>query len=97
VKVVCLRVKIGPQGTSEIELALAKPVGMPKKNFLLDVAAPSHGVCGASLSMARAGERATRVPAFNNLGDDSSPDVRKTPSPKMVGERCASPLPSTSS
>jgi hypothetical protein len=28
------------------------------KNFLLDVAAPSHGVCGASLSTARAGERA---------------------------------------
>jgi hypothetical protein len=32
------------------------------------------------------------VPAFNNLSDDSSPDIRKTPSPKRVGKKHASPL-----
>jgi hypothetical protein len=40
-KVVHPRVKTGPQGMSEIKLALAKPVGMPKKFCLLDVIAPS--------------------------------------------------------
>jgi hypothetical protein len=62
---------------------------------LLDVAAPSHGLHTAGLAMTHV-EHAARVLAFNILCDDSSPDVRKTPSPKKVGEKCASPLPSAS-
>jgi hypothetical protein len=34
---------------------------------------------------------AARVPTFNNLGDDSSPDVHKTPSPERMMEKPASP------
>jgi hypothetical protein len=37
------KVKHGPRGTSEIKLALAKPVGVSKKFYLLDVAALSPG------------------------------------------------------
>jgi hypothetical protein len=94
--VVRLRVKTGPQGTLEIELALAKPVGMSKKFCLLDVTAPSHGVRGVGLTVAHAGERVARVAAFNNLGDDSSPDARWTPSPKRAMEKNVAPLPSMS-
>jgi hypothetical protein len=97
VKVIRPMVKIGPHGTSEIELALAKPVGVSKKFCLLDVAAPSHGLRGASLTTTRSGECAARVAAFDNLGDDSSPDVRKTPSPKRAEEKHAAPPPSISS
>jgi hypothetical protein len=96
VKVICPRVKAGLQGTSEIELALAKPVGISKKFCLLDVAAPSHGLHGAGLSVAHAGERAARVASFDNLGDDLSPDVCQTPPPKKAGEKCAAPPPSIS-
>jgi hypothetical protein len=42
--------------------------------------------------MAYSGERTARVVAFDNLGDDSSPDVRKTPSPKRTGEKHLAPL-----
>jgi hypothetical protein len=91
VKVIRPRVKIGPQGMSEIELVLVKPVGVSKKFCLLDVAAPSSGLRGAGLTMTRAGERVARVVAFDNLGDDSLPDVRKTPSPMRAGEKRATP------
>jgi pyruvate/2-oxoglutarate dehydrogenase complex dihydrolipoamide acyltransferase (E2) component len=37
------KVKLGPRGTSEIKLALAKPVGVSKKFYLLDIAALSPG------------------------------------------------------
>jgi hypothetical protein len=81
----------GPRGTSAIELALAKPLGVSKKFCLLHVAASSQ---------ARAAGVATthtaRVPAFDNLGDDSSPDVREVPSPGATMEKPASPPPSTS-
>jgi hypothetical protein len=39
-------------------------------------------VHSAGLTTAHSGERAARVLDFDNLGDDSSPDIRKTPSPK---------------
>jgi hypothetical protein len=94
--VVCRKAKAGPQGTSEIELALAKLVGMSKKFCLLDVVAPSHGVHSAGLTVARAGESAARVAAFDNLGNDSSPDAHRSPSLKRVVEKCAAPLPSMS-
>jgi hypothetical protein len=48
------------------------------------------------LTTARASERTAQVLAFDNLDDDSSSDVRETPSPKKVGGKRASPPPSTS-
>jgi hypothetical protein len=85
-----------PQGTSEIELALVRLVGVSKMICLLDVAALSHGVHAMGLSMTHV-EHAARVLAFDNLGDDSLPDVCETISPKRVGGKRASPLPLTSS
>jgi hypothetical protein len=83
------KAKPRPQGTSEIELALVKSVGVSKKFHLLDVAVSSHGphIAGTTAT------HTARVLAFHNLGDDSSPDVRKTPSPKNTVEKHASPLP----
>jgi hypothetical protein len=46
-----------------------------KKFHLLDVAASSH-----AHAMGTAVTHTARVSAFNNLGDDSSPDVREAPS-----------------
>jgi hypothetical protein len=63
------------RGTSEIELALAKPIGVSKKFHLRD----NYSV--------------SRVRAFDYLGDDSSSDVRKTPSPERATEKCVSPPP----
>jgi hypothetical protein len=81
----------GLQGTSVIELALAKPLGVSKFFCLLDVAFSSQAHA-ASAAMTRA----ARVPAFNNLSDDSSPDVCEAPSPGMTMEKPASPPPSAS-
>jgi hypothetical protein len=82
----------GPQGTSEIELALAKPVGVSKKFRVLDVVCSSHRLHAVGVTLIRA----TRVPAFNNLGVDSFPDVCRTPSPAKMVEKRASPPPSVS-
>jgi hypothetical protein len=60
---------------------------------LLYVTAPSHGFCGVGFAMARAGESTARVAAFDNLGDDSSPDARQTPSPKIAVEKGVVSLP----
>jgi hypothetical protein len=89
VMIVKPRARTGPQGTSEIELAPVMPVRVSKKFCPLDVAASSHGL-HAGLTMTHV-ERTSRVPTFDNLSDDSSPDVRKTPSPRRVHEKCASP------
>jgi hypothetical protein len=75
---------------SEIQLALVNLVGVSKKNCLLDVPTSSHGVLDKGPTTAYGGERAARLVAFYNLGDDSSPDVRKTPSPKRTGEKTSS-------
>jgi hypothetical protein len=96
VKVVRPRANLGPQGMSEIQLALVKPVGVSKKNCLLDVLTSSHGVHDKGPTAAYGGERTARLVAFYNLGDDSSPDVRKTPSPKRTGEKHPTPPPSLS-
>jgi hypothetical protein len=85
------KAKPGPRGTSEIELALAKPVGVSKKFYLLNVAASSHAHDVGAIETYTA-----RVLTFNNLSDDSSPDVCKTPSPKRMIEKHVSPLPSVS-
>jgi hypothetical protein len=67
------KAKPGLSGTSEIELALAKPVGVTKKFRLLDAADSSHAptppATGATTT------HAAQVPTLDNLSDDSSPDV----------------------
>jgi hypothetical protein len=95
VKIARPKAKPRPQSRFEIEWALVKLVGVSKKFCLLDVAAPSRRPLTGGATMTRI-ERAARVPAFENLGDDSSPNVCKTPSPKRIAERRASPLPSMS-
>jgi hypothetical protein len=65
---------------------------MSKKILLLDVAASSHGLRAVGVSASHA----ARVPHFDNLGDDLSPDVQKTPSPTKTVEKRASPPPSVS-
>jgi hypothetical protein len=94
VKIARSKAKPGPQGTSEIELVLARPVGVSNKFCLLNVVALSHRIYGTGHGMTH-GERVARAPAIENLGDDSSPDVHKTPSPKRVGGKRASPPPSS--
>jgi hypothetical protein len=91
-KIAQLKAKPGPRCTSEIELALAKPVGVSKKFHLLDLAASSH----KPRSVGAATTRIARVSAFDNLDDDSSSDVRKTPSPGKMIEKHVSPPPSVS-
>jgi hypothetical protein len=93
VKVVQPSAKPEPQGTSEIELTLAKPIGVSKFFCLLDIPASSHGPHHEGLTMTKVGECAAHVVAFDNLGNDSSSDVRGTLSPKRTGEKCLAPLP----
>jgi hypothetical protein len=82
------KAKLGLRGTSAIEFALVKPVGVSKKFHLLDVAASFHAhVTGAAMTCA------AQVPAFNNLGDDSSPDVHEAPSLGNTMEKPVSPPP----
>jgi hypothetical protein len=77
----------------KIELALAKPVGVSKTFHLLDVVASSHRLH----TMGTTVTSATRVPAFDNLSDDSLPYLHKTPSLKKMVEKHASLPPSVSS
>jgi hypothetical protein len=56
-----------------------------KKFRLLDVAISSH-----------AHAHIAQVPAFDNLDDDSTLDVHKTPSPERMTEKRVSPQPSAS-
>jgi hypothetical protein len=81
VKMVRPRVKLRLQGTSEIELALVKPVGVSKKICLLDAPSSSHDPHDRGLTATKAGKCTARVVAFDNLGDDSSPDVHGAPLP----------------
>jgi hypothetical protein len=83
------KARLGPRGTSTIELALAKPLGVSKKFHLLDVAALSQVRATGVVTTHTA-----QVPAFNNLNDDSSPDVREAPSPGATMEKVASQPPS---
>jgi hypothetical protein len=86
------KAKPGPRGTSEIELTLVKHVGVSKKFHLLDVAALSYGFHAMGVAVTHI----ARVPTFDNLGDDSSPDVHGTPAPKRTEEKHAfSPSPAS--
>jgi hypothetical protein len=86
------KAKPRPSCTSEIELALAKPIGVSKKFCLLDAAGPSHGPHMTGVVRTHAAQ----VPAFDNLGDDSLLDVRRTPLLVWMIERLASLPPSVS-
>jgi hypothetical protein len=57
-------------------LALVKSVGVSIFFCLLDVAAPSHGLRNAGLTIAHVGECVARVVAFDNLDNDSSSPLR---------------------
>jgi hypothetical protein len=81
VKMVRPKAKLRPQGTSKIELSLTKPIGVSKFFCLLDAPSSSHGPHDEALAMTKVGECAARVVAFDNLGDDSSPNVHETPLP----------------
>jgi hypothetical protein len=64
---------------------------VPKRFCLLDVAASSHTrVVGTTMTCT------ARVLAFDNLGDESSPDVREAPSPANTMVKLMFPLPSVS-
>jgi hypothetical protein len=86
-----LKARPGPPGMSVMELALAKPIGLSKKFLLLDIAASSHAHTAVA-----AMTHIARSPAFDNLGDDSSSDVREAPSLERAMEKPISPPPSMS-
>jgi hypothetical protein len=77
IKIARPKAKYGPQGASEIELDLTNSIGV------------SYGLHAGGLAVTHI-ERTARVPAFHNLSNDSSPDVRKTPLPKKTEKKCAS-------
>jgi hypothetical protein len=62
-----------------------------KKFCLLDVPALSHAHAAGTIATHTA-----RVPAFDNLSHDSSPDVHKIPSPERMIEKRISLPPSMS-
>jgi hypothetical protein len=92
-KIARTKAKPAPRGMLEIELALMKPIRVSKIFCLLDTAGSSHGPHAAAITATHT----AHVPAFNNLSDDSSPDVCWTPSHVRTIERRASPPPSVSS
>jgi hypothetical protein len=90
VKVIWSRIKLAVQDTSKIELVLVKPVGVSKFFCLLDAPSSSHGRRGRGATAAKADKQAAHVVAFDNLGDDSSPDVREAALPQE-NEECLPP------
>jgi hypothetical protein len=60
---------------------------------LLDASSSSHGPCSGCPTATKASEHTARVLAFNNLGDDSSPDVHETPLPQESKEERLPPPP----
>jgi hypothetical protein len=86
-KVIQPKAKLGPKGTSEIELAQAKPIEVSKKFCLLDVPSSSHGPRDQGrVAIKVGGECASRVVTFDNLGDDSSLDIHEASSPRETEE-----------
>jgi hypothetical protein len=79
VKMVRPKAKIGTQGLSGIELALAKPDGILKQFCLLDAPSSSHSPRNGGRTVTKVSEHTAHMVAFDNLGDDSSPDVHETP------------------
>jgi hypothetical protein len=94
VKVIPMKAKPGPKGTSEIELILAKLVGVSKKFCLSDVPGSSQSRRDESHRVVETiVERTPCVISFDNLDDDSSLDIREASLPKRVATVHPSPLP----
>jgi hypothetical protein len=83
-KLVQPKAKLGLQGTSEIELVFVKLIGVSKKLCLLDLPGSSHGPRDKDHVVTKVDERAACVMAFDNLGDDSSLDIRGSPSLRVT-------------
>jgi hypothetical protein len=58
---------------------------------LLDVSSSSHCRHAGGAAVAKADERAARVVAFDNIGDDSSLDVHEAALPQESEERLPPP------
>jgi hypothetical protein len=79
IMMICLKAKSGSRDTSEIELILAKPIRVSKIFCLSDVPDSSQNQHDESHCLVQMiGERAPHVITFDNLNDDSSPDVHGT-------------------
>jgi hypothetical protein len=75
VKVIWPKPKSGPRGMSEIELALAKPIGVSKKFCFPDMPSSSQGRHDESGPVVQAASKLeAHVISFAKLGD-SSPDT----------------------
>jgi hypothetical protein len=95
VKVIHSKAKLGPKGTSEIELIVAKPIGVSKKFCLSDVPGSSPSRCDEShRAVQTVAEQAPRIIYFDNLGDDSSPDLCEALPSKRVADVPLPPPPS---
>jgi hypothetical protein len=79
VKVIRLKAKPGPTGMSEIELVLAKPVGVFKKFYFSDIPSSSKNLrVEGHRAVQVVSERASHVISFDNL-DDSCQMPAKPP------------------
>jgi hypothetical protein len=85
-KVVRPKAKPGLRGMLEIEL-------VSKKFYLLDLPGSSHGPHDEDRVVNKVHECTARVMAFDNLGNDSSPDIQRAPSPRVT-EKVPPPPPS---
>jgi hypothetical protein len=61
-----------------------KPIGVPKKFCMLDWTGSSHGPRDEDCVITAVDECATHGMAFDNLGDESSPDIRGALSPRVT-------------
>jgi hypothetical protein len=77
IKVIHPKAKPRPKGTFEIELILVKPIRVSKTFCFSDVLDSFKSQCDEGQRMVEnVVEQAPRVITFDNLGDDSSPDIR---------------------
>jgi hypothetical protein len=84
--------KAGANRATPSKMVSPPPVGVSKMFHLLDVAASSYGFHAVGVTVTHI----ARVPAFNNLSDDTSPNDHGTPPPKRTKEKHAFLLPPVS-
>jgi hypothetical protein len=81
-----------PRGTSEIKLALAKPIGVSKKFCFSDMPTSPQGQHdGGGPAAQVVGERASRVISFASLCD-SSPNTREASPPRKTTDALVHPI-----
>jgi hypothetical protein len=86
------KAKLGPKGMSEIELILAKLIRVSKIFCFSDVLGSSQSQCDeGQCKIETIVERSPRVITFDNLGDDSSPDIHEASPPKRIANVPQSP------